>query len=391
MSTRVLPDWVDAYMEFTENTEPPENFRLWVGLSTIASVLERKCSLVWGTETFYPNMYIVLCGPPATRKGTAMRVGKQFLDELGINVASDESSRQKLVKSLQESISADQDMDGTMVHHSSLTIHASELTVFLGYGSREMLSMLCKWYDCEGRYVYDTHARGKEEVPNVWVHLFGATTPGQLRAALPEDAVGSGFTSRIVFISEDKKGKTVLKPDLTDRQKRLGELLSQDLAQIRNMVGPFLPTPEYEEIYYDWYQDSESRQIFADPRLEYYVQRRPTHLFKLSMLCCASRSLDKSLEAEDIQRAISLLHSAEKTMPKVFAGVGANPLAGAQTKLENIIRERGFIRMDEAARILSDDVSHQQLGEVVGALKQQGLLSQDIKTGMLTYKEPEYE
>ena len=45
MSERVLADWVDSYMEYTENTEPPEAFRRWVALSTIASVLERKCVL----------------------------------------------------------------------------------------------------------------------------------------------------------------------------------------------------------------------------------------------------------------------------------------------------------------------------------------------------------
>jgi hypothetical protein len=141
MSKRTLHDWVDGYMEFTENTEPPVGFRRWVALSTLASVMERKCVLNWGTEVFYPNMFIVLVGPPAARKGTAMRVGKSFLDALGIPAASDESSRQKLIKSLQESAAVDQTETGNMIHHSSMTIHSSELTVFLGYGSREMLSM----------------------------------------------------------------------------------------------------------------------------------------------------------------------------------------------------------------------------------------------------------
>lgn len=230
MSTRTLPNWIESYMEYTENTEPPRKFRQWMALSTLASVLQRKCVLHWGTETFYPNMYIVLVGPPAARKGTAMRAGREFLDNLGISVASDESSRQKLIKTLQESGVADQDDDGSINWHSSLTIHSSELTVFLGYGARELLSMLCKWYDCEARYTYDTHARGKEEVPNVWVHLLGATTPGQLRASLPEDAVGSGFTSRVVFVYEEKKEKTVRKPDLSPEQVRIGELLEQDLS-----------------------------------------------------------------------------------------------------------------------------------------------------------------
>ena len=365
-------------MDFTSNTEPPEGFRRWVALSTLASVMERKCVLNWGTEVFYPNMFIVLVGPPAARKGTAMRVGKSFLDALGIPVASDESSRQKLIKSLQESASVDQTEHGDMIHHSSMTIHSSELTVFLGYGSREMLSMLCKWYDCENRYTYDTHARGKEEVPNVWVHLLGATTPGQLRAALPEDAVGSGFTSRVVFVYEEKKGKTVLKPSLSNEQIRLGELLAQDLAEIRNIVGEFVPTAEYEERYYSWYAESESKQVFLDPRLDYYVQRRPTHLFKLSMLCSASRGSSKILELEDLERAIDYLHEAEKDMPQVFSGVGANPLAAVQSRLGGLVKQMGTVPISTIAQMLADDASATQLMEAIQSLQQQGKVRYDI-------------
>ncbi len=385
MSKRALNDWVDSYMEFTENTEPPVGFRRWVALSTIASVMERKCVLQWGTETFYPNMFIVLVGPPAARKGTAMRVGKSFLDALGIAAASDESSRQKLIKSLQESAAVDQTEDSTMIHHSSMTIHSSELTVFLGYGSREMLSMLCKWYDCESRYTYDTHARGKEEIPNVWVHLLGATTPGQLRAALPEDAVGSGFTSRVVFVYEEKKGKTVLKPSLTNEQRRLGELLASDLAEIRNLVGEFVPTEEYEHRYYKWYEDSESRQIFVDPRLDYYVQRRPTHLFKLSMLCCASRGNSKLLELEDLERAISYLDTAEKSMPQVFAGVGANPLAAVQSRLATVVEQFQSVPISTVAQMFADDASATQLLEAIQALQQQGKITHDLSAQKLRW------
>ena len=72
---RQLVDWIDAYLKFTEKSEPPKMFHLWCAISVIASVLERKCRLEWGTITFYPNMYIVLVAPSGkARKGTAMGV-----------------------------------------------------------------------------------------------------------------------------------------------------------------------------------------------------------------------------------------------------------------------------------------------------------------------------
>ena len=129
--SRRLDDWIEAFVRYTDNTEPPESYRRWVAISTMASALQRKCKLEWGSEVFFPNMYIVLVGPPAARKGTAMRTGKDLLDQIGIAVSADESSRQKLVKSLQEMGVADQDDLGRINFHSSMTLYSSELTVFL--------------------------------------------------------------------------------------------------------------------------------------------------------------------------------------------------------------------------------------------------------------------
>ena len=64
---RALPNWIDAYLDYTEKTEPRKSYRLWAGLSTIAAVLQRKCYMRVGSEIFYPNLYVVLTGPPAAR------------------------------------------------------------------------------------------------------------------------------------------------------------------------------------------------------------------------------------------------------------------------------------------------------------------------------------
>ena len=380
--SRNLENWVDAFVAYTDNTEPPEPYRRWVAISTISSVLQRKCCLVWGSETFYTNLYIVLVGPPAARKGTAMRTGKSLLDHLGIPVAADQSSPQKLVKSLQESGSSIE-MEDSIEYHCSLTIQCSELTVFLGFQAKELLSTLCKWYDCESLFVYDTHARGKEEVSNVWVNMLGAPTPGQLQAALPEDAVGSGFTSRVLFIYEANKGKLVKKPTLNER---IEEPLLYDLASIRNMSGYFEVTDGFEELYFDWYESADENKVFSDPRLDYYVQRRPTHLFKVAMVYSASRSDSMVVDELDLQKAIDTLESAEKNMEHVFAGIGANPIAGVQIRLLRVLEERETMKMSEVAGMFFSDVSNQQLGEIIASLEMMGKCSVDPINRTLTYK-----
>jgi len=386
---RRVHNWIDGFLDYTDNTEPRVSYRKWVAISTIASVLQRKCYLKWGRETFYPNMYIVLVGPPAARKGTAMREGKQFLNAIGVEVSADESSRQKLVQSLKQNAAGEASPDGKgMTHHASITIYSTELTVFLGYESKELLSMLCKWFDCEERYVYDTIQRGREEIPNVWANLLGATTPGQLQVALPEGAVGSGFTSRVVFIFEEDKEKVIIKPDISNEQLALGKELSLDLGDIRSLHGEFMVDDTFEDLYVNWRHASETQQLFTEPRLDYYIQRRPTHIFKLALIYSAARGDSKIITGEDLSYAINALENAEIKMPNVFAGIGTNPLAGLQIRLLRMLKERGSIEMSELAQVFFNDASQLQLGEAISSIEQMGYVQIDVINKRLHYRGP---
>ena len=75
--SRVLPDWIDGYLDYTANTEPKASYRRWAAISAVAAALQRKCYLVIGSETFYPNLYVILTGPPAARKKPAGRWCRQ--------------------------------------------------------------------------------------------------------------------------------------------------------------------------------------------------------------------------------------------------------------------------------------------------------------------------
>ncbi len=385
MSNRRVGDWIEGFLEYTDNTEPRESYRRWVGISTIASVLQRKCYVEWGRETFYPNLYIILVGPPAARKGTAMREGKTLLNKIGLKLAADESSRQKLITFMKNSLTQEQTPEGQPYFHCSITIISTELTVFLGYESKELLAVLCKWFDCEDRFLYDTIARDEEEIHNVWANLIGATTPAQLQASLPEGAIGSGFTSRVVFVFEDNKDRIVIKPELTVEQERLGKSLIMDLGDIRNICGEFSTTAGFDELYSTWRQDSETDIPFSEPRLDYYIQRRPTHLFKLCMVYSAARGSGRIITEDDLQTSISVLESAEVQMPRVFEGVGMNPLASAQIRIADLVERRKKVPLSEIAHITRNDLTQSQLSEALSALQQQKLITMDLGKGIVLY------
>ena len=388
--SRLVDDWIEGYLQYTENTEPSSLYRRWVAISVMAAVLQRKCWLNLGIETFYPNFYIVLVGPPAARKGTAIGPGREFLDTLGVPLAADESSRQKLVAALQNAAVAEPTETGVN-YHASLTIISSELTVFLGYQDIALLTYLCDWYDCRNRFVHDTFSRGWEEVANVWVNLLGATTPALLQSSLPEGAVGSGFTSRTLFIYSADKEKVVYIPDLSEEQEALGRSLLQDLEYIRAISGKFVLSPEAVRIYISWRKDAESNRPFSDPRLEFYTQRRQVHLLKLALVYSASHGDSRVISEDDMAKAIWTLEDAETVMPEVFAGVGTNPLAAAQMRLMRLLAVRGTMSTAEIAQLFFNDASSRDIGDMLASLEQMGYCQIDVRNKRVIYTRKERE
>lgn len=322
MAERKVGDWLTGYLEFCDNQEPPELFKTWTGISAICSVLQRKCWMVFESQ-IYPNMYIVLVGPSASRKGTAMRPARKLLKNLGINMAAEAITREALIRELGNSVQQDMYKDTTL-DHCSLTIFSEELTVFLGQNNWQLISDLNNWYDCLDDWTYRTKHQGEDIIDNVWVNLIGATTPEFLRSALPNDAIGGGLVSRIVFVFGDN-AKIVPAPFITPELQELFELLQHDLSVIAGLTGEFKMTEEYFSLHHDWYIETRKNPPFDDEELLGYNGRRSLHLRKLTIALSASRGSDMLLTEEDFKRAEQILTTTEKHMHFCFSGRGRHP------------------------------------------------------------------
>lgn len=389
---RQLSDWLDSYLEYTSNTEPPSIFRVWCGVSVIASCLMRKCYLSWGRETFYPNFYIILVGPPASRKGTAMKPAKALLDKMGVCLSANETSRQRLIQVMKSSDGAARsDVDrstGESFWHSSMTIFSSELTVFLSRKDEKgLIPTLCQWFDCEDKFVYATVQRQEEEISNVWVNMLGATTPTLLQSSLPIEAVGAGLISRTIFVYAAKKGKVVYIPTLTEKEIELEKRLITDLEHILHMAGQFKldADGEFIENYIAWRDHHERHQAVNLPVLLTYLDRRPLHILKLSMIMSVSRSNEMVLRSVDLQRANDLLERTESVMESAFQGVGESNLAGVQARIMATVASRGQISSSELMGMYISDITQSDLVDILGTLHYSGFIVWDAKTRMVKY------
>lgn len=380
-TSRALTDWLEGFMNLTENSEPPYTYRLWTGMSVIAACLKRKCILNWGTMAVYPNMYIVLVGPSGKcRKGTAMGPGLRFLKEMGIKVAAESITREALIRELKQSNDTQVDITtGTMHLHASLTIYSQELTVFLGYNNQALMSDLTDWYDCRDTWTYRTKNMGTDEIIGVWVNLIGATTPELLQTTLPRDAIGGGLTSRIIFVFEQKKGKVVPAPFWTQKEQDLYVKLARDLEKICIMSGEFKVSSDFIDIYVPWYSAySIGPPPFDDYRFSGYFERRPTHLLKLCILVSASRSDKMIITAEDFKRSLLYLEMIEKKMPYTFSGVGKSSSADV---LQRVMGTMSVVQEIDFGDLMSrfyQDMDKIGMEKIVECLKSMGVVETEV-------------
>jgi hypothetical protein len=384
---RKLPDWIDAFLLYTENSEPPYLFRKWTAISCVAAAMQRKCSIDWGTAlTFYPNLYIILVGPSATGKGTAMNPGLEIIRETpAIKTSAQATSLQALIRHLKDTNLTDIDMvSGKQAYHSSMTIFSKEFTVFLGYHNMELMAALCDWYDCDSRWSYETIARKREEIIGVWVNLIGGTTPDLIQSSLPQESIGGGLTSRIIFIYEERKAKLVTLPIQSPKEKELFNLLCHDLEKISMLSGKFSVSNAFAERWHNWCIEAEKSPPFYDKKFDGYLGRRRTHLMKLAMICSASSGEhDMILTEDDLERAIGFLEEAEVKMDKVFKGVGKSDISSMINKSVNYLMtsKTDEIPYFQYARYFNEDMDKFTMDRVLDTLEASKMIKVINKPG----------
>lgn len=385
--SRRLNDWLDGFMQYGANSEPPTQFRLWTGVGVVAAALQRKCYMEWEKD-IYPNMYICIIGPPGSKKGTAMGPGAELLRSISIPMSADAITPEQLIRRMSEANGTDNDpLTGEIIMHSSYTVFSEEFTVFLGHQNPKLAATLCDLYDCKPKFTNDTKTQGTDEIIGPWLNIIGATIPAVLRSALPLEAIGGGLTSRMMMIYGDNRAKRVALPIKTQEERELFNVLKLDLQKIQLMKGRFRMTEEFVEAYAEWYNRGED-----PPNLgEYYgayISRRSTHLRKLCMVLSASRDNSMVITKDDFFRAKKFIEAAEAHMDKVFAGVGQSMTADLMSRVMTYLAAEREVSYAELLRKFYNDADAFTMDRVIQTLDKMKYLEISQPSGKLKFSGP---
>lgn len=395
---RVIKDsWIREYLRYTENTESPSMFHLWVAMSTIASVLDRDVYVNQGFFRVYPNLYVILvAGSQECRKSSAINYGEKFLRKLpqAPNIISQKLTPESFIEAIQPD--PRQKETGIVSMKSAATIISHELSVFITRDSYKngLIALLVDLYDCKADGVpwsYRTKKRGIEEVYNNCINMLSASSPEYLRISLPFDEIGGGFTARTIMVYQERPEKKVAFPEYTPEHEQMEKRLLHDLHRMCKLKGEIVWEPGTREWYKNWY---ENRTIEDCPwGLEPYYVKKAEHLLSVATILSVAESDDLTLSQVHLETALQILEENEILMPLAFEGLIPSPVGqDIQLVLRTIIEiwqdhgGQGVSRSKLLKRLWKHGIGSSQLNEIIETLEQSGsIISKTGNTGGLFY------
>lgn len=289
--------------------------------------MERKIWVWTKGSTLYPNMYVVLVGPPGVGKSAILSQVERVLRTVpDLHVAPSSVSAASLVDSLviaNRKIIRPNDNPSFVQFHYLATV-ASELGVFLPVYDPLFMNSLTKFYDGEP---YEERRRSASvkhvKMDNVQLSIIGGTTPSYLNSFLPDGAWDQGFTSRTVFVYS---GESVFTEIFGEESKFQGleslyRGLINDLKHIAQLYGKMTWTEDAMRAISEWNRAG----LIPVPdhnKLTHYNTRRLVHVIKLCMVASISRSSNLIIELEDYESALNWLFEAEGRIPDLFTNHG---------------------------------------------------------------------
>jgi len=367
-------------------------WRKWAAISVIASVLERK---VWNKTQkgiLYPNLYVVLVGPPGSGKSVVLSLCEKLLrgvDEM--HLAPSSVTAASLIDAL--ALAKRNITFPEYDTYNSLQVISSELQNFLPAYEASIMGVLTKIYDCE---LYEERRRtGKVnhlKIEKTQLSILAGTTPSYLNTLLPVGAWDQGFTSRTIFVYGKKAANGMDLFDDSDdgmvRDQLFKDLLF-DLQLIAKFQGKAMWTLEAQREIQNWVRGGE-QPVPDHGRLEHYRSRRAAHVLKLGVVAALTHRHELQVFPEDFHQALAWLLEAESLMPEIFRQMTTTPEALAmEDTRDHLMKIYKTIGGPVPEHFLYDFLKHRvaspYLAKTIETMVKSNMLKVEFKQGVPHY------
>jgi len=325
-------------------------------------------------------MYIILVAPPGEcRKASPLEFSEDVLKEIDIPLFADSPTKRALTKALDKVRGTQMfrppqigNTPSPPILHSSMTIVSKEFGSFVAVDPKAMIDALTDLWDSHDSWKYETSGEGEDILRNLCINGFFATTPGWIAENMPEQAIGGGFTTRLIVVTAADKYKWLAQPPEPD--PKLYARLKHDLKNIKtNLIGEFSWGPDAYEYYEAWYMTLEQQtKNLKDRRLRGNLSRIHVQAIKAAMAIHIAYSDELVISLGDIEKGIKLNQEALRTASSAFEGHGRSKTSVDTEKIITQLRIHGEIEFRDLLAINFRDTNKPELMLVLDTIEGMG-------------------
>lgn len=356
--TMVDRDWLEAFNYYSSFGECQPKIMYWTGVSTIASVLQRKVYIDCINYQWTPNFYILIVGEQSVvRKSTSIDIGMDLAKKVpGVHFGADASTWQAFVRDSQDCLT-NVTMDGREVQMTCVTVSLSEFGTFFNPDDREQTDVLTDLWDGKLKdWAKRTKGSGNDKLINPWINILAATTPAWIAQHVPNYLTESGLFSRVVFLRGTMPTKDVAYP-----HRRMPpfyrEMTNMLVGRLNNMACLAGKVDLTEEAYLwgeDWYDGERAvmRKEGVSNLDTGFRHRKQGHLHKLAIVVAASRGSLPIITIEHLKEAARQLEALNEDMGKVMACIGQTEITAAMRVIVEQVEKHQKIEKFRLYRML---------------------------------------
>jgi hypothetical protein len=337
------PDnFIQQYLSYVGETECPTFYHRWCCISMVATYLERTYWFPNGHSIIYPNMYIMLLGPPGARKSTAIKVSKKVIAAAGYTrFSAEKTSKEKFLLDLAGEESTENVLDNILDTNlwgettgkvSEMYVACDEFNDFIGTGNVEFISLLGSLWDFRGVYINRIKTGKSVAINDPTINILGGNTPTNFAKAFPPEIMGQGFFSRLILVHGTTTGKRITFPVAPADSDKIE--LVKSLHRIKTTVtGKAVMGKETRELVDKLYKTYKG---VDDVRFESYSQRRFDNFIKLCLVISACEYSSEILPKHVVEANTILTHT-EYFMPTALGEFGKSRNSDVTHKLMQIL------------------------------------------------------
>jgi hypothetical protein len=337
----LIPDgWLARWLDYCDPFEVPDSFALWSVLAVASAAINRRVRVNRGYKPcVFPNLFVLMLGPPASKKSDALDAAVELLAEAvpDTPMLPDDFSMSAAIGELAERSAQTQKGSGLIVAH--------ELSDLLGGSEyrQENTRALTKLWDCPNVYTRKTRLHGNETIQNAYVTVAGASAPDWMEEIDPKTLAG-GFLRRLLCVCENGPKRGAARPKV---QEEVKEAL---IRVMRERFGTFAfggvemkLDDRAAELNDTWYMEKivKLRGQFGE-RESGFINTMQAHAMKVAAVAHIAEGLNpEELDAPSLELGQKLV---EQLVPGTFAlysSLTGTPFARLRASILRTVRSSG--------------------------------------------------